>query len=210
MNENFNFSGEQMMGDYSRYASLQIKTEEWFNELQELYCKGWSCLDCPFRKVSEYYHQLKEHETKHIFKDCKKDCKEALHKWIRREYESDVKWFIEVDDNSLFDWRLNYTTTIEPSPVQKPSNENMGKALKELTEKLIKASHEINSPYLELNYYNCLQNLVEAFQNPVDLAPDISALKKRIKYCKNPMERKSLEKQLDTAYKQEKKRRQKV
>ena len=196
------------MEDYSWYATLQIKIEEWFDELQELYCKGWSCLDCPFRKVSEYYHKLKDHETKHMFKDCKKDCKEALHKWLRRKYENNVKWFIEVDDNSLFDWRLNYTTTNDLGPVWKPSCVDMGKSLKELAEKLIKVSHEINNPYLELNnYYNCLQNLTEAFQNPVDLSPDIPALKKRIKYCNNPLERKSLEKQLDTAYKQVKKRR---
>ena len=187
------------------YIELQIKIKEYFDRLQELYCKGGSCLDCPFRKISEYYYLLKEHESKYSFKDCKTYCKEVLHKWLRREYGSGVIWFIEVDDNSLFDWRLNYSTTVDPGPVRKPSNEDMGKALKELAEKLIKDSHEKSNTYLELNYYNCLENLAEAFQNSVDLYPDIPALRKRIKYCKNPLERKNLKKQLDIAYKQIKK-----
>ena len=42
--------------------------------------------------------------------------------------------------------------------------------------------------------------------NPDDFSSDIPSLKKRIKYCKNPMERKSLERQLNDAYKAMKKR----
>ena len=40
-----------------------------------------------------------------------------------------------------------------------------------------------------------------------DFSSDIPSLKKRIKYCKNPLERKSLERQLNAAYKEMKKRR---
>ncbi|MBM6685503.1 hypothetical protein H9X90_05740 [Faecalicatena contorta] len=40
-----------------------------------------------------------------------------------------------------------------------------------------------------------------------DFSSDIPSLKKRIKYCKNPLERKSLERQLNAAYKEIKKRR---
>ena len=40
-----------------------------------------------------------------------------------------------------------------------------------------------------------------------DFSSDIPSLKKRIKYCKNPLERKSLERQLNVAYKEMKKRR---
>ena len=40
-----------------------------------------------------------------------------------------------------------------------------------------------------------------------DFSSDIPSLKKRIKYCKNPLERKSLERQLNAVYKEMKKRR---
>lgn len=35
---------------------------------------------------------------------------------------------------------------------------------------------------------------------------DISSLKKRIKYCKNPMEKKKLQQELNTLYKEQKRR----
>lgn len=52
-----------------------------------------------------------------------------------------------------------------------------------------------------------LQELSDRATNPDDFSSDIPSLKKRIKYCKNPLERKSLERQLDVAYKKMKKRR---
>ena len=54
---------------------------------------------------------------------------------------------------------------------------------------------------------NSLQELSELATNPDDFSSDIPSLKKRIKYCKNPLERKSLERQLNAAYKEMKKRR---
>ena len=36
--------------------------------------------------------------------------------------------------------------------------------------------------------------------------PDISSLKKRIKYCKNPMEKKKLQQELNALYKEQKRR----
>ena len=36
--------------------------------------------------------------------------------------------------------------------------------------------------------------------------PDISSLKKRIKYCKNPMEKKMLQQELNALYKEQKRR----
>lgn len=47
----------------------------------------------------------------------------------------------------------------------------------------------------------------ELSSDPDDFSSDIPSLKKRIKYCKNPLERKSLERQLNVAYKEMKKRR---
>lgn len=49
--------------------------------------------------------------------------------------------------------------------------------------------------------------LTELSSDPGDFSSDIPSLKKRIKYCKNPLERKSLERQLNAAYKKMKKRR---
>lgn len=52
-----------------------------------------------------------------------------------------------------------------------------------------------------------LQELSDRATNPDDFSSNIPSLKKRIKYCKNPLERKSLERQLNAAYKKMKKRR---
>ena len=49
--------------------------------------------------------------------------------------------------------------------------------------------------------------LTELSSDPDDFSSDIPSLKRRIKYCKNPLERKSLERQLNAAYKETKKRR---
>ena len=54
---------------------------------------------------------------------------------------------------------------------------------------------------------NSLQELSDLATDPDDFSSDIPSLKKRIKYCKNPLERKSLERQLNAAYKEMKKRR---
>ena len=55
--------------------------------------------------------------------------------------------------------------------------------------------------------HESLQELSDLATNPDDFSSDIPSLKKRIKYCKNPLERKSLERQLNVAYKEIKKRR---
>lgn len=54
---------------------------------------------------------------------------------------------------------------------------------------------------------NSLQELSEMATDSDDFSSDIPSLKKRIKYCKNPLERKSLERQLNAVYKAMKKRR---
>ena len=55
--------------------------------------------------------------------------------------------------------------------------------------------------------HESLQELSELATDPDDFSSDIPSLKKRIKYCKNPLERKRLERQLNDAYKEMKKRR---
>ena len=48
--------------------------------------------------------------------------------------------------------------------------------------------------------YETLQQLTE-FLDELAAKEDISSLKKQIKYCKNPMQKKQLEKKLNEAYK---------
>ena len=92
---------------------------------------------------------------------------------------------------------------------------NRGKNLKIILERLNKLGELRLYPYQyemirlldEYNTENSLQELSELATDPDDFSSDIPSLKKRIKYCKNPLERKSLERQLNAAYKEMKKRR---
>ena len=67
--------------------------------------------------------------------------------------------------------------------------------------------YEMINMLSEFNIENSLQELSDLATNPDDFSSDIPSLKKRIKYCKNPLERKSLERQLNAAHKAMKKRR---
>lgn len=73
--------------------------------------------------------------------------------------------------------------------------------------KLYPYQYEMINMLSEFNIENSLQELSDLATNPDDFSSDIPSLKKRIKYCKNPLERKSLERQLNAAYKEIKKRR---
>lgn len=59
----------------------------------------------------------------------------------------------------------------------------------------------------ERSLHESLQELSELASDSDDFSLDIPSLKKRIKYCKNHLERKNLERQLNDAYKEMKKRR---
>ncbi len=59
----------------------------------------------------------------------------------------------------------------------------------------------------ERSLHESLQELSELASDSDDFSLDIPSLKKRIKYCKNHLERKNLERQLNAAYKEMKKRR---
>lgn len=69
---------------------------------------------------------------------------------------------------------------------------------------LLEHLNQLSSQY---NKEDLLSSLEEMASDPDDFSSDIPSLKKRIKYCKNPLERKSLERQLNAAYKEMKKRR---
>lgn len=59
----------------------------------------------------------------------------------------------------------------------------------------------------EYNVATSLQELSNLASNPDDFSSETPSLKKRIKYCKNPLERKKLERQVNAVYKKTKKRR---
>lgn len=82
---------------------------------------------------------------------------------------------------------------------------------------------ELNQKYKDLNVESqgdLLEDLLKTakeFGSLEDLAlvteppkQDISTLKKRIKYCKNPMEKKKLEQELNASYKEQKRNREAI
>lgn len=69
---------------------------------------------------------------------------------------------------------------------------------------LLEQLNQLSSQY---NKEDLLSSLEEIASGPNDFSSDIPSLKKRIKYCKNPLECKSLERQLNAVYKEMKKRR---
>ena len=90
-------------------------------------------------------------------------------------------------------------------------SKDLKKLLEKLDEfdglKLYPYQYEMINLLSDFNTEKSLQELSDSATNPDDLSSDIPSLKKRIKYCKNLLERKSLERQLNDAYKSMKKRR---
>lgn len=99
----------------------------------------------------------------------------------------------------------------------------MGKSINNLAKEIIKAEEEYikmeQMKVLGLNkeILNCKSTLTLEELNKIFSETDteiidtesISNLKKRIKYCKNPMERKQLEQKLNVLYKEQKRKRKK-
>lgn len=124
----------------------------------------------------------------------------------------DNHYFVSVDKNDNVIGYISYAVNWIPMSADrfgiisfrkgnhidiKEYNSNDGCAL---LEKLNQLSYQYGKEDL-------LSSLEVIASNPDDFSSDIPSLKKRIKYCKNPMERKSLERQLNDAYKVMKKRR---
>ncbi len=88
------------------------------------------------------------------------------------------------------------------------SGVDAGKALKRNSRLCINPDESA----LELSVLNelwndALKDNAESSSNPDGISADIPALKKKIKYCKNPLEKRCLEKQLNVDYKESRKRR---
>ena len=54
------------------------------------------------------------------------------------------------------------------------------------------------------NINDLLEKMSDLYNNDLLPQQDISSLKKRIKYCKNPMEKKKLQQELNALYKEQK------
>lgn len=121
--------------------------------------------------------------------------------------------FINKKDWAYFELREKYKTV--------PSPEKMGKALKIISERIRNFNAEEESVEYGSNSNNIIIDDLIDILNKQSIewnnilkdsniyqyrSDDISALKKRIKYCKNPMEKKKLEQELNLLYKKKKRR----
>lgn len=108
--------------------------------------------------------------------------------------KSDIGYTIVLPDVGMTSEELHRQLIIISQILQQQSKIEIYNELKRLCDK-------------ERSLHESLQELSELASDPDDFSLDIPSLKKRIKYCKNPLERKSLERQLNAAYKKMKGRR---
>lgn len=83
----------------------------------------------------------------------------------------------------------------------KNMSDMLGMSVEEYENQLIYFNDGSAFPTCEL-----LEKMSDLYNNDLLLQPDISSLKKRIKYCKNPMEKKQLQQELNALYKEQKRR----
>ena len=77
----------------------------------------------------------------------------------------------------------------------------LGMSVEEYSNQLIYFNDGAAFPPCEL-----LEKMSDLYNNDLLSQPDIPSLKKRIKYCKNPMEKKKLQQELNALYKEQKRR----
>lgn len=119
---------------------------------------------------------------------------EQLNEEIKRIKVPNISSMLVIPDAGISVEELNKQLLVVSEVIQKQSQIEILNELKRMY-----ASKE--------SLEDSLQELSELASDPDDFSLDIPSLKKRIKYCKNPLERKSLERQLNDAYKSMKKRR---
>ena len=119
---------------------------------------------------------------------------EQLNEEIKRIKVPDICSTIAIPDVGISSEELNRQLLIVSQIIQKQSEIEILNELKRVYDS--KESLE-----------DSLQEFAASASDPDGFSSDIPSLKKRIKYCKNPLERKSLERQLNAAYKEMKKRR---
>lgn len=119
---------------------------------------------------------------------------EQLNEEIKRIKVPNISSMLVIPDVGISVEELNKQLLVVSEVIQKQSQIEILNELKRMY-----ASKE--------SLEDSLQELSELASDPDDFSLDIPSLKNRIKYCKNPLERKSLERQLNAAYKEMKKRR---
>lgn len=137
--------------------------------------------------LKEIFHQF-------VSSKSFEDIREQMNEEIKQKKMSDISSTIVVPDVGISSEELNRQLLIVSQIIQKQSKIEILNELKRVYDS--KESLE-----------DSLQELAASASDPDDFSSDIPSLKKRIKYCKNPLERKSLERQLNAAYKEMKKRR---
>ena len=137
---------------------------------------------------------LKEIFHRFVSSKSFEDIREQMNEEIKQMKMSDISPTIVVPDVGISSEELNRQLLIVSQIIQKQSKIEILNELKRMY-----ASKE--------SLEDSLQELSDLATNPDDFSSDIPSLKKRIKYCKNPLERKSLERQLNAAYRSMKKRR---
>ena len=108
--------------------------------------------------------------------------------------KSDIGYTIVLPDVDMTSEELSRQLIIVSQILQQQSKIEIYNELERLCDK----KHSL---------HESLQELSELATDPDDFSSDIPSLKKRIKYCNNPLERKRLERQLNAAYKSMKKKR---
>lgn len=137
---------------------------------------------------------LKEIFHRFVSSKSFEDIREQMNEEIKQMKMSDISSTIVVPDVGISSEELNRQLLIVSRIIQKQSKIEILNELKRMY-----ASKE--------SLEDSLQELSDLANDPDEFSSDIPSLKKRIKYCKNPLERKSLERQLNDAYRAMKKRR---
>lgn len=119
---------------------------------------------------------------------------EQLNEEIKRIKVPNISSMLVIPDVGISVEELNKQLLVVSEVIQKQSQIEILNELKRMY-----ASKE--------SLEDSLQELSELASDSDDFSSDIPSLKKRIKYCKNPLERKNLERQLNAMYKEMKKRR---
>ena len=88
---------------------------------------------------------------------------------------------------------------IEENIYDKEKTQKMLSALREISERM-----SVITETVAKNIYIVIKS--DEFESNKILDDDITSLKKKIKYCKNPLEKKNLEQRLNIAYKKRKRK----
>lgn len=136
--------------------------------------------------------------------------KEIFHRFVPSKSFEDIRDRINEEVKQMKMQDISSTIIVPDVGI---SSEELNRQLLIMSQ-IIQEQSKIEIPN-ELKYvYNSKESLEDSLQELLDLATDsddfssnIPDLKKRIKYCKNPLERKNLERQLNAAYKEMKKQR---